>query len=96
MTLLSTLFRRSEKRHALSSLMSLDDRMLADIGLTRSDVYQMMGPTRGRTIRSHEKASNRGLQMLKGSDHLGALRFSGRSMSVRAAGSCSCPPARRP
>ena len=49
MTLLSTLFRRSEKRHALSSLMSLDDRMLADIGLTRSDVYQMMGPTRGRT-----------------------------------------------
>ena len=54
MTLLSTLFRRSEKRRALSSLMSLDDRMLADIGLTRSDVYQMMGPTHGRTIRSHE------------------------------------------
>ena len=54
MTLLSTLFRRSEKRRAFASLIALDDRMLADIGLTRADVYQMVNPSRGRTIRSHE------------------------------------------
>ena len=54
MTLLSTLFRRSEKRRAFASLMALDDRMLADIGLTRSDIYQMVTPVRGRTIRAHE------------------------------------------
>ena len=56
MNLFSSLFRRSEKRRAYSNLMQLDDHLLRDIGLTRSDIHRMMGSrtahTRGH--RSHE------------------------------------------
>ena len=36
--LLTTLLRRSAKRRVYSDLLQLDDRMLADIGLTRGEV----------------------------------------------------------
>jgi uncharacterized protein YjiS (DUF1127 family) len=57
MNLFSSLFRRSEKHRAYSNLMQLDDRLLRDIGLSRSDLHQMMqgsrtAHTRGR--RDHE------------------------------------------
>ena len=40
--LLTTLFRRSAKRRAYSDLLQLDDRMLADIGVTRGEVRLQM------------------------------------------------------
>ena len=57
MNLFSSLFRRSEKRRAYSNLMHLDDRMLRDIGLTRSDLHEMMQGSRTahtRRNRDHE------------------------------------------
>ena len=57
MNLFSSLFRRSEKRRAYSNLMQLDDRMLRDIGLSRSDLHQMMQGSRTahtRRGRDHE------------------------------------------
>jgi uncharacterized protein YjiS (DUF1127 family) len=46
MSLLTSLFRRSEKRRAYTNLMALDDRMLRDIGLSRSDLHLMMAGNR--------------------------------------------------
>jgi len=57
MNLFSSLFRRSDKRRAYSNLMQLDDRMLRDIGLSRSDLHQMMQGSRTahtRRNRDHE------------------------------------------
>ena len=42
MSLLTTLFRRSEKRRMYASLMQLDDHLLRDIGLTRADLRARM------------------------------------------------------
>ncbi|MBI4920560.1 MAG: DUF1127 domain-containing protein [Devosia nanyangense] len=56
-SLFSSLFRRSEKRRAYTNLLQLDDRLLRDIGLSRSDVHQMMDGSRTshtKGIRSHE------------------------------------------
>jgi uncharacterized protein YjiS (DUF1127 family) len=53
----STLMRSSAKRRAYADLLQLDDRILHDIGVTRSDLHLMM--TGSRTAhtkgqRSHE------------------------------------------
>ena len=52
----SMLFRRSEKRRAYGDLLQLDDHLLRDIGLNRSDIHRMMtGKTaHTRRHRSHE------------------------------------------
>jgi uncharacterized protein YjiS (DUF1127 family) len=51
MSLLTTLFRRAERRRALADLMSYDDRLLRDIGLTRTELsamrYRQASPGRG-------------------------------------------------
>ena len=57
MNLFSSLFRRSEKRRTYADLLQFDDRMLRDIGVSRSDLHQMMfgsrtAHTRGQ--RTHE------------------------------------------
>lgn len=57
MSLLTSLFQRSSKRRIYSDLLQLDDHLLRDIGLTRSDVHRMIadrGPHRSPTIRAHE------------------------------------------
>ena len=57
MSIISSLFRRSEKRRAYTDLMNLDDRMLRDIGLSRSDLHLMMAGNRTahtKSPRSHE------------------------------------------
>ena len=57
MNLFSSLFRRSEKRRTYPDLLHLDDRMLRDVGLSRSDVHRMMtGPSaaRSRGHRTHQ------------------------------------------
>lgn len=53
MNLFSSLFRRSEKRRAYANLMQLDDRLLRDIGLNRSDLHQMMQGSRTAHTRGH-------------------------------------------
>ena len=53
MNMFSSLFRRSEKRRAYANLMQLDDRLLRDIGLSRSDLHQMMQGTRTAHTRGH-------------------------------------------
>ena len=57
MNILSSLFRRSEKRRAYADLMQLDDHLLRDIGVNRSDLHQMMHGSRTshtKGIRAHE------------------------------------------
>ncbi len=46
MSLLTSLFRRSEKRRAFTDLLALDDRMLRDIGLNRTDLHLMLAGDR--------------------------------------------------
>jgi len=55
--LLTSLFRRSAKRRAHSDLLSLDDRMLADIGVTRSEVrLQMTNLAMADLVGAHARA----------------------------------------
>jgi uncharacterized protein YjiS (DUF1127 family) len=42
MAFLTTLLRRSEKRRMYADLLQLDDHLLRDIGLTRSDLRARM------------------------------------------------------
>jgi uncharacterized protein YjiS (DUF1127 family) len=42
MNIFTSLFRRSEKRRTFAHLIELDDRLLRDIGLNRSDLHLMM------------------------------------------------------
>ena len=53
MNLFSSLFRRSEKRHAYANLQHLADRMLRDIGLSRADKHHMMTGARTAHTRGH-------------------------------------------
>lgn len=46
MNILTSLFRRSERRRAFSELSRLDDHLLRDIGVTRSDLHEMMHGSR--------------------------------------------------
>ena len=56
MSLLSALFRRSERNRVFSSLMQLDDHLLRDIGLTRTDLALMISGRQTLTsiARTHE------------------------------------------
>ena len=46
MNMFASLFRRAEKRRAYTSLLHLDDHLLRDIGLNRSDLHLMMNGSR--------------------------------------------------
>ena len=50
----SSLFRKAERRRVLSDLMMFDDRMLRDIGLTRSDIALMRANRVPSPGRGHE------------------------------------------
>ena len=45
-SLFSSLFRRSEKHRAYADMLQMDDRMLRDIGVSRSDLHRMMAGAR--------------------------------------------------
>jgi uncharacterized protein YjiS (DUF1127 family) len=53
MSMISSLFRRSERRKTYADLLQLDDHLLRDIGLSRGDVRQMMN---GRVAPSRANA----------------------------------------
>lgn len=53
MNLITSLFRRSEKRRAYDHLMNLDDRLLRDIGVNRSDLHLMMDGNRTARTKGH-------------------------------------------
>ena len=57
MNIFASLFRRSEKRRAYTDLLQLDDHLLRDIGVTRSDLHLMLNNSRTahtKGIRAHE------------------------------------------
>lgn len=53
MNILSSLFRRAEKRRAYTDMLRLDDHLLRDIGLNRSDLHDMMAGTRTAHTKSN-------------------------------------------
>ncbi len=46
MNIVTSLFRRAERRRAYTDLLQLDDHLLRDIGLNRGDLHQMMAGDR--------------------------------------------------
>lgn len=50
---LTTWFRRAERNRTLSDLLKLDDHLLRDIGLTRTDISAMRSGRR-HASRAHE------------------------------------------
>jgi uncharacterized protein YjiS (DUF1127 family) len=56
MNIIASLFRRSEKRRTYADLLRLDDHLLRDIGVTRTDLFQLMHgrDARARDFRSHD------------------------------------------
>ncbi|RYE10865.1 MAG: DUF1127 domain-containing protein [Hyphomicrobiales bacterium] len=55
MGFISSLLRRAEKRRAYAELSRLDDHLLRDIGLSRSDLHSMAGGART----AHHKGNRR-------------------------------------
>jgi uncharacterized protein YjiS (DUF1127 family) len=56
MSFFERLFRRSADRRAYHNLMMMDDRMLRDMGISRSEVVSLMHGRKagGRGVRNHE------------------------------------------
>ncbi|MEO8756443.1 MAG: DUF1127 domain-containing protein [Devosia sp.] len=56
MNIFTSLFRRSKKQRTYADLMQMDDRLLRDIGLSRSDLQLMMSSRTAHTKghRTHE------------------------------------------
>ena len=57
MNILTSLFRRADKRRAYTHLQQLDDHLLRDIGIERSDLHMMMNGSRtphSKGNRTHE------------------------------------------
>lgn len=54
MSYFSSLFRKAERKRVLSDLMMFDDRMLRDIGLTRTDIALMRSKRVPSPGRGHE------------------------------------------
>jgi uncharacterized protein YjiS (DUF1127 family) len=46
MNILASLFRRAQKRRTYTDLTQLDDRLLRDLGISRSDLHQMSAGSR--------------------------------------------------
>jgi uncharacterized protein YjiS (DUF1127 family) len=53
MNMFTSLFRRSEKKRTYADLMQMDDRLLRDIGLSRSDLHLMMSGNRTAHTKGH-------------------------------------------
>lgn len=55
MNILSSLFRSAAKRRTYSDLLHLDDHLLRDIGVSRSDLHQMMRGSRAAARRDNRE-----------------------------------------
>jgi uncharacterized protein YjiS (DUF1127 family) len=53
MNIFTAVFRRSAKQRTYSDLMQMDERLLRDIGLSRSVLHQMMTGNRTAHTRGH-------------------------------------------
>jgi uncharacterized protein YjiS (DUF1127 family) len=54
MNAFTSLFRKAGRRKVYADLLRLDDHLLRDIGLTRSDVHTMMTGRGQKVTRAHE------------------------------------------
>jgi uncharacterized protein YjiS (DUF1127 family) len=52
MNIISALIRRTQRRRAYTSLLQLDDRLLRDVGINRTDLHQMMHGARTPHVRA--------------------------------------------
>ena len=50
----SSFLRRSERRKVYANLLRLDDHLLRDIGVSRSDVHNMIAGRGQKVVRTHE------------------------------------------
>ena len=55
MNIFSSLFRSAAKRRTYSNMLHLDDHLLRDIGLSRSDLHELMRGTRTATRRDNRE-----------------------------------------
>ena len=53
MNLFSSMLRHAAKRRTYAEMLHLDDHLLRDIGVSRSDLHQMMQGTRTAHTRGH-------------------------------------------
>ena len=54
MSILTSLFRRAERKQMFSDLMKFDEHLLRDIGLTRTDIALMRAGRHNGISRAHE------------------------------------------
>ena len=55
MNIIASLLRRVEKRRAYVNLLQLDDHLLRDIGISRTDLHQMMNGARTAHLRGDRR-----------------------------------------
>jgi uncharacterized protein YjiS (DUF1127 family) len=55
MNIIASLLRRAERRRAYVNLLHLDDHLLRDIGISRSDLHQMMNGSRTAQTRGDRR-----------------------------------------
>jgi uncharacterized protein YjiS (DUF1127 family) len=55
MNILSSLFRSAAKRQTYADMLHLDDHLLRDIGVSRSDLHQMMRGSRTASRRDNRE-----------------------------------------
>lgn len=55
MNLISSLLRRADRRRAYVNLLQLDDHLLRDIGISRTDLHQMMNGSRTAHLRGDRR-----------------------------------------
>ena len=53
-SIFSTLFRRAERQKTYTDLLQLDDHLLRDIGISRTDLHLVKSGRSIRTTRTHE------------------------------------------
>jgi uncharacterized protein YjiS (DUF1127 family) len=53
MNIIASLLRRSKERRTYASLLDMDEHLLRDIGLSRSDIHLMMNGTRTAHTKGH-------------------------------------------
>lgn len=55
MNIIASLLRRAERRRGYVNLLQLDDHLLRDIGISRSDLHQMMNGSRTAQVRGDRR-----------------------------------------